>query len=183
MTPVVESTKCPYDGSPIEPEAGWQGPARFCCSVCGAAWELHRTWLRRVREPDRGAVLRARARREPVQVVSAVPVSSDRPGIDNRGSRGAEICAVAVCPRCRREVVGSESCRDVQLSVGGTVFAMIRYGDEDWFAQRAPVGRCHGCGVLPGGLHHYGCTMARCPRCRGQLASCECRFDGTDIAL
>jgi hypothetical protein len=73
---VVELTHCPYDASPIEPETDWRGPAQLSCSVCGAVWEWHNAWLRRVREPDREAVLRARAEHEPVQVVPAVPVAS-----------------------------------------------------------------------------------------------------------
>jgi hypothetical protein len=70
---VVELTRCPYDASLIEPETDWRGPARLFCSVCGAAWEWHNAWLRRVREPDRDAILRVRAERKPVPVVPAPP--------------------------------------------------------------------------------------------------------------
>lgn len=34
--------------------------------------------------------------------------------------------------------------------------------------------RCHDCQILPGQKHHPGCDMERCPRCRGQLISCNC---------
>ena len=34
--------------------------------------------------------------------------------------------------------------------------------------------KCHDCGVEEGQLHKYGCDMERCPKCRGQLISCNC---------
>ncbi len=34
--------------------------------------------------------------------------------------------------------------------------------------------RCHDCNVKRGGNHHPGCDMERCPKCGGQLISCEC---------
>jgi hypothetical protein len=58
---LVEFTRCPYDASPIEAETYSGGSALLSCSTCGAAWEWHNAWLRRVREPDRDAVRRARA--------------------------------------------------------------------------------------------------------------------------
>lgn len=38
-------------------------------------------------------------------------------------------------------------------------------------------GRCGDCGVAPGGAHHLGCDMQRCPTCSDQLISCGCPFD------
>jgi len=48
--------------------------------------------------------------------------------------------------------------------------------------HRPPNGRsrgkaCGDCGVSPGGWHHLGCDLQRCPLCRGQLLSCDCDFD------
>jgi hypothetical protein len=53
-------------------------------------------------------------------------------------------------------------------------FARVRYGEEedDWGAGE---GRdCHDCAVKPGGLHHAGCDVERCPRCHRQLITCDC---------
>jgi hypothetical protein len=63
---LVEFTRCPYDASPIDAETYSGGSALLSCSVCGAAWEWHNAWLRRVREPDRDAVRKARAGNFPV---------------------------------------------------------------------------------------------------------------------
>lgn len=37
-----------------------------------------------------------------------------------------------------------------------------------------PSGRCHDCNIAPGGKHHPGCDVERCPRCGGQMISCGC---------
>jgi hypothetical protein len=70
----VEFTRCPYDASPIEAETFAGGSTILSCAICGAAWEWYRTWLRRIREPDRDAVRAARAAKEPVRVVRGAPV-------------------------------------------------------------------------------------------------------------
>ena len=61
----VELTQCPYDRTPIEAESLSGGSMLLTCPQCSAAWELHGAWLRRVREPDRDAVLIARDERSP----------------------------------------------------------------------------------------------------------------------
>jgi len=69
----VEFTRCPYDASLIEVEASATGPTVLSCSTCGAAWEWYKTWLRRIREPDRDAVRKARAANAPAPVNRATP--------------------------------------------------------------------------------------------------------------
>jgi len=37
--------------------------------------------------------------------------------------------------------------------------------------------RCHDCNIenFFGNFHHIGCDMERCPKCKGQLISCNCK--------
>jgi Zn-finger nucleic acid-binding protein len=35
---------------------------------------------------------------------------------------------------------------------------------------------CGDCGALPKANHSNNCDIERCPRCKGQLLSCDCNF-------
>ena len=59
-TEPVDLTQCPYDSTPVEAEAYSGGSVLLDCPCCGAAWEWHNALLRRVREPNRTAVMAAR---------------------------------------------------------------------------------------------------------------------------
>jgi hypothetical protein len=55
--------------------------------------------------------------------------------------------------------------------------AAIPYGSERYWSangEQPPQGRCHDCGVLPGGIHHKHCDMEECRQCGGQALGCEC---------
>jgi hypothetical protein len=39
--------------------------------------------------------------------------------------------------------------------------------------------RCPDCNVTAGGNHHANCDQENCPKCGGQLISCDCFDDGT----
>jgi hypothetical protein len=69
----AQFARCPYDQSPIESESDWRGPALLSCTVCGAVWEWNNASLRRIQEPDRAAVLAARAGHAPAPVIREAP--------------------------------------------------------------------------------------------------------------
>ncbi len=56
----VKLQRCPYDSSPITAEAYAGGFLMLSCEHCGAAWEAHNTFIRRVIEPEWDEVDRTR---------------------------------------------------------------------------------------------------------------------------
>jgi hypothetical protein len=59
-------------------------------------------------------------------------------------------------------------------------YPRVRYGDEsdDWGADRQP---CHDCGVVQGQFHvGVACDVEECPRCGGQVISCDCEYAGDE---
>lgn len=83
------------------------------------------------------------------------------------------LAAMAICVDCEREMTTAASCTVTTLHIGDLTFPMARH-------RRGGDGRCGDCGVEPGGYHHLGCDLARCPRCGRQLIGCGCPFDELD---
>ncbi len=52
----MEFTTCPYDGTDISAEDYSGGSVVLRCDWCGAGWEWHNSWIRRIAEPDREKV-------------------------------------------------------------------------------------------------------------------------------
>jgi len=79
---------------------------------------------------------------------------------------------MSVCQDCKQEMQTAKSCTFPKIS-GKT---RIKYGEEneDWGADRQ---KCHDCAVGKGGIHHFGCDVERCPKCKGQLISCGCGLE------
>jgi hypothetical protein len=82
---------------------------------------------------------------------------------------------MAVCRWCAQEMTTATSCIVDAFHIDGRAVEMIPYGAEPWGG--AFLLRCGDCGVARGGHHHPGCDVQRCPSCRGQLMTCDCRFD------
>lgn len=86
---------------------------------------------------------------------------------------------MAVCSWCDGEMTEAASCAITALHLDGVRTEMIPWGRE---ARWTATSCCDECGVPPGGFHHLGCDVQRCPLCGGQMMSCGCHFDedGTD---
>ena len=71
------------------------------------------------------------------------------------------------CSYCKQEMTsGVADCTgNVVKFPDGVEMQAIPYDGDD---------KCHDCSVQPGGRHHPGCDMERCPRCSGQLIGCGC---------
>jgi hypothetical protein len=71
------------------------------------------------------------------------------------------------------------SCRPDPITIGGEDFEPIRWGDEREIKTKArPVHfNCSDCDTPPGGVHHPGCCVERCPACLGQALGCRCSDD------
>lgn len=70
------------------------------------------------------------------------------------------------CESCGQEMKDQVSCTLQVYSDTPDVPRLPYPEDSD--------GNCHDCLTPPGGLHHPGCDMERCPRCHGQLITCRC---------
>jgi hypothetical protein len=81
---------------------------------------------------------------------------------------------MATCAWCEQEMTTAVSCTVTALHRAGATMGLVPWGAEPGVRARR---RCGDCGVQPGGYHHLGCDLQRCPACHGQLISCECRFD------
>ena len=75
---------------------------------------------------------------------------------------------MAVCEYCKQEMTKADSCVVVHLPIDGR-----NWLPEPFFAEYGED-RCGDCNVLPGGYHHPGCDREQCPKCNGQLISCDC---------
>jgi hypothetical protein len=84
---------------------------------------------------------------------------------------------MAVCKHCNQEMHEASGCiLDMVITVDGPL-EPVKYGSESdpgFAALSADGRRCGDCAALPGNYHHVGCDLEECPRCQGQLISCDC---------
>jgi hypothetical protein len=59
-----------------------------------------------------------------------------------------------------------------EIVLKGETYKRIKYGEEE--DNTDIQSRCHDCGAKRGHYHHFRCDVEQCPRCKGQLLSCDC---------
>lgn len=76
---------------------------------------------------------------------------------------------MARCSFCHQEMTEAAGC------MANTAVAFFD-GDELSSIPHDGPGPCGDCGVRPGQPHHPGCDQEECPRCHGQIISCDCEI-------
>jgi len=73
------------------------------------------------------------------------------------------------CEDCKKEMIGSKSCTAKYIMIDNVIYLR----NTTYFDSGK---NCHDCGIenKKGNIHHYGCDMERCPKCKKQLISCSC---------
>ena len=89
---------------------------------------------------------------------------------------------MSVCPHRNGEMKEGNSCRPDPIMIGDAAYEPIRWGDERKSQRWVIDFPCRDCATPPGGVHHPGCCVERCPACLGQALGCECFADPDDEA-
>lgn len=86
-------------------------------------------------------------------------------------SHADEAGDVQLCRHCGKNILDprTTTCAGGYIDYAdGESFRRIRYPHDE-------TERCPKCFVNPGGFHHDGCYIERCPRCSERLVSCACK--------
>ncbi len=81
---------------------------------------------------------------------------------------------MAICSDCDQEMLSASGCIVLNVNVNNESMRRLAYGRDQRATGLTPDRRCHDCNVTWGHLHHPGCDMEECPKCGGQLLSCNC---------
>ena len=80
---------------------------------------------------------------------------------------------MAICILCEREMLTADGCTSSMISIDQEYYSRIPYGDPRDLLYDGEE-RCHDCGATKMHYHHMGCDAERCPKCGGQLITCDC---------
>lgn len=85
---------------------------------------------------------------------------------------------MAKCYDCKKEMTKSKSCSNKFRCIKIDGKAYPRNTTEFDYNTN-----CHDCGIenKTGNIHHFGCDMETCPKCKGQLISCNCRKEAIGV--
>lgn len=75
------------------------------------------------------------------------------------------------CEICDQDMRKASTCLDIDIGYPDGLTLKPNY-----FRSYNGITRCPDCNVVEFGFHHQDCAIERCPRCDGQLLSCDC-FD------
>lgn len=78
---------------------------------------------------------------------------------------------MSTCEHCGQPFMTADTCEGNALLVipGGVEIQRIPH---DGYGSTDDRGKCPGCGVAKGGIHHLWCDVERCPACNGNLTVC-----------
>lgn len=102
---------------------------------------------------------------QPTDGVMPPPVAAPASPAQDPGQR--------ICPACGQDMRDAESCGGPLIQVAGQVYERVRFGQESG-SRWEDFDFCPECVVSHGELHHPGCDIEECPRCRTQYLSCDC---------
>ena len=87
---------------------------------------------------------------------------------------------VVICKLCEQDMNAVDTCTVTTMILKDHYGIQMEF-DRSRFHFTEESGRCHDCGIKHGEIHHLGCDVERCPRCREQLITCYC-WDNDDNA-
>lgn len=91
---------------------------------------------------------------------------------DDEDSEQVEYNGVWMSTEWVENIIASQDI--VTLSINGETLARVPFGKE---SDGPDTSHCGDCAVMVDQFHVPGCDIEECPRCGGQLLSCDCEVD------